>query len=66
MKPVLQPNVPQGPVTLVAVAGNAMEVISTLRQQGRQVVPAKAVDTVPEPVACHADLQLLHLGGSKL
>ncbi|MEG2088046.1 MAG: hypothetical protein RR022_07570, partial [Angelakisella sp.] len=43
-----------------------MEVISTLRQQGRQVVTVQAADTVPEPVACHADLQLLHLGGSKL
>lgn len=66
MNAIQQPNLPQNAVALVAVSGCDAQILQSLRQQGIELLVIGPAKTLPPPVASHADLQLLHLGGNKL
>lgn len=66
MKPVFTPNLPDGPVGLVAVSAQAPDVVATLVGQGIEAVKIAPTSNLPWPVASHADLQLLHLGQNRV
>lgn len=63
---VKHPNLPQSAVTVAAVSGCCPEIVQGLRQQGIEPLAVWPARTLPSPVSSHADLQLLHLGGSKV
>lgn len=60
------PNLPQDKIALAAVSSTATEAIAALAREGIDVIEIEPVSGLPAPVASHADLQLLHLGGNKL
>lgn len=61
---IKNPNLPEGKVTVAAVSSQAKEVIDTLQSAKICVVPVDPCSNLPEGIASHADLQLLHLGGN--
>ncbi len=63
MKFIEKPNFPQGNAIVTAVSSEAKDVISALESAKIAVVPIEPNDNLPEGIASHADLQLLHLGG---
>ncbi|MBQ4546820.1 MAG: hypothetical protein IJA17_06650 [Oscillospiraceae bacterium] len=63
---VKKPNFPTGNVTVTAVSSEAENVISALQSAKIAVVPVEPNPNLPEGIASHADLQLLHLGGNSV
>lgn len=62
MNYVKNPNFPSGNVTVAAVSSEAEDVISALNSAKIAVVPIEPNTNLPEGIASHADLQILHLG----
>lgn len=61
-----RPNLPEGKVTLCVMSGKYPLFCRALEALGVEVLPAGPSPNLPEPVACHGDLQLCHLGGADL
>lgn len=59
---VERPNLPSAPVTLVVVSDAEPKVIDNLQKLGIRTIVCESNDSLPEPIARHADLQCLHLG----
>lgn len=53
-------------MTLAAVSGAVPWLAQALRQEGIEVLETQRLMTLPPPLADHADLQLLHLGGNRV
>ncbi len=66
MKYIENPNLPKGKVTVVAVSSEAEDVISALESAKIAVIPVEPYENLPLGIASHADLQLMHLGGSRV
>ena len=66
MNYIEKPNFPSGNVTVTAVSAEAKDVISALESAKIAVVPVDPFENLPEGIASHADLQILHLGGKSL
>lgn len=66
MKYIERPNFPKGRVVAAAVSAEAKDVRAALESAKIAVVPVDPCSNLPEGIASHADLQLLHLGGNKL
>lgn len=64
MKYIKQPNLPQNPVSLVAVGRSAGESIRKLNEKGIETIIIPDNPLLPEPVKSHADLQILHMGNN--
>lgn len=62
MKYIEKPNFPKGNTIVAAVSSEAKDVISALESAKIAVVPIEPCNNLPEGIASHADLQLLHLG----
>lgn len=60
------PNLPQGQVSVVAVSSEYPQIISALQKKGISVLQIEPCLQLDEPVASHADMQLLHLGKNKI
>ena len=60
------PNFPKGNITVAAVSSEAEDVISALQSAKIAVVPVEPNENLPEGIASHADLQILHLGGNSV
>ena len=63
---VKNPNFPSKNITVAAVSSEAEDVISALQSAKIAVVPVEPNENLPTGIASHADLQILHLGGSSL
>ena len=61
-----KPNFPLKNVTVAAVSSEAEDVISALQSAKIAVVPVEPYKELPEGIASHADLQILHLGGNSV
>ncbi|MBQ7875650.1 MAG: hypothetical protein IJ306_10955 [Oscillospiraceae bacterium] len=59
---VKNPNFPNGNVTVAAVSSEAEGVISALESAKIAVIPVESCSELPDGIASHADLQILHLG----
>lgn len=66
MNYVSAPNFPKGKVTVAAVSAEAKGVREALESAKIAVVPVDPCSNLPEGIASHADLQLLHLGGNSI
>lgn len=66
MEYIKSPNFPDGKVTAAAVSSQAKDVIDALQSAKICVIPVDPCSNLPEGIACHADLQLLHLGGNSV
>lgn len=62
MKYIKYPNLPQNPVSLVALSNSAGESIRKLNDKGIETIIIPDNPLLPEPVKSHADLQILHMG----
>lgn len=62
MKFVKKPNLPESPVSLVAISSAAGEAKKKLNLLGINTLEVAPVNGLPEGIASHADLQLLHFG----
>ena len=62
MKYIENPNFPKGHVIVSAVSSEAEDVISALESAKIAVVPVEPCSELPDGIASHADLQILHLG----
>ena len=60
------PLLPKSKVTLCCVSCKATEVIAALRARGIEVLEMPESRILPRPIASHADVQLLPLGGNRL
>lgn len=60
------PNFPKGKVTAAAVSSEAEDIISALESAKIASVPVEINENLPTGIASHADLQILHLGGSSV
>ena len=58
------PNLPESRVTGVAIGSGAGEAIEKLRSLGIKTWIIPPDMRLPEPIAAHADIQMLHLGGN--
>lgn len=56
-----KPNLPAGDVTTVAISEDATKAIKKLNSIGINTIKIKKSHLLPQPVASHADLQLLHI-----
>lgn len=63
---IKNPNLPEGRVTTAAVSAQAHSVIEALQSAKICVIPVEPCPDLPEGIASHADLQLLHLGGNSV
>ena len=63
---IKNPNLPEGRVTAAAVSAQAHSVIEALQSAKICVMPVEPCLDLPEGIASHADLQLLHLGGNSV
>lgn len=63
---IKNPNLPEGRVTTAAVSAQAHSVIEALQFAKICVIPVEPCLDLPEGIASHADLQLLHLGGNSV
>ena len=63
---VKNPNFPSGNVTVAAVSSEAEDVISALESAKIAAVPVEPCKDLPDGIASHADLQILHLGGNSV
>ncbi len=63
---VKKPNLPKGEVSAVAISEDAHDAINKLNSLGIITYKIKKSDKLPLPVSSHADLQLLHLGQSRI
>ncbi|MBR3610718.1 MAG: hypothetical protein IKL57_04545 [Oscillospiraceae bacterium] len=61
-----KPNFPKGHAIVAAVSSEADDVICALESAKIAVVPVEPCQNLPEGIASHADLQLLHLGGKSV
>lgn len=59
---VTSPHLPSGKVTVAAVSSENKEVITALQQLNIEVLEVKPTNRLDEPVASHADMQILPLG----
>ena len=66
MNYVKNPNFPDKNVIAAAVSAEAKDVISALESAKIAVVPVEPNENLPEGIASHADLQILHLGGNSV
>ena len=66
MNYVSNPNFPKGKVTVAAVSTEAKNVREALESAKIAVVPIDPCSNLPEGIASHADLQLLHLGSNSI
>lgn len=66
MNYIKEPNLPQGKVTLCAVSAQEVEIITSLKKWGLNVIPVNPIEQLDLPVASHADMQLYHAGGERL
>ena len=66
MNYIENPNFPKGKSTVVAVSSEAKDVIDALQSAKICVVPVDPCSSLPEGIASHADLQLLHLGSNSM
>lgn len=58
------PNFPLNPVTLAVVSGAFPQLHTALNKLGIQTIPTEPSRFLSPPVAQHADLQCMHLGGN--
>ncbi|MBR5502307.1 MAG: hypothetical protein IKV55_04665, partial [Oscillospiraceae bacterium] len=63
---ITAPLLPKSDVSLCCVSCEATEVIAALRQRGITVLEMPRSERLPYPIASHADVQLLPLGGNRL
>lgn len=63
---IKKPNFPEGHVTVAAVSSEAEDVISALESTKIAAIPVEPCPDLPEGIASHADLQILHLGGNSV
>ncbi len=63
---VKNPNFPSKNITAAAVSSEADDVISALQSAKIAVIPVDPNKNLPEGIASHADLQILHLGGNSV
>lgn len=56
-----KPNLPTGDVTTVAISEDAAQAIYKLNSLGINTIKIKKSSLLPQPVASHTDLQLLHV-----
>ena len=66
MNYVKSPNFPNGNITVASVSSEAKDVISALESAKIAVIPVEPCADLPEGIASHADLQILHLGGNSV
>lgn len=66
MRFVQNSNLPEGPVRLCAVGERYGMLIAALEARGIACLRVPEYPGLPAPVACHADLQLCHLGGARI
>ena len=66
MNYIKNPNFPEHNVIAAAVSSEAEDVISALESAKIAVIPVEPNENLPDGIASHADLQILHLGGKKL
>ncbi len=66
MNYIKKPNFPDKNVIAAAVSSEAENVISALESAKIAVIPIKPNEDLPQGIASHADLQLLHLGGNSV
>ena len=64
MNYIKRPNLPQNPVSLVAISHSAGESIANLNNRGIKTILIPDNPMLPEPVKSHADLQILHMGNN--
>lgn len=62
---IQKPNLPTGEVCTVAISADAEKAIKKLNMLGIETIPIFKNALLPEPVASHADLQLLHMKENK-
>lgn len=60
------PNLPEHTVTLAVVSGEFPKIIEALNQRGIQTIQTHKSTFLSAPVAQHADLQCIHLGGKSV
>ena len=66
MNYIEKPNFPKGRVVAAAVSAEAKDVRAALESAKIAVVPVDQCSNLPDGIASHADLQLLHLGGNRI
>lgn len=62
MNYIKNPNFPTGNVMVAAVSSEAKDIISALESSKIAVIPVEPNQNLPEGIASHADLQIIHLG----
>lgn len=60
------PNCPQGPVTLAAIGAPYRNAREALQALGIHTLLLTADQRLPDPIAAHADMLLVHLGGNEV
>ncbi|MEA5051349.1 MAG: hypothetical protein VB021_07725 [Oscillospiraceae bacterium] len=63
MRFIKTPNLPSGAVCFALVSARAKDVIAALERRGIEVLPVGDAPNLPQPIASHADVNCLHLGG---
>ena len=63
---IINPNLPAGEVSAVAISANAEKAIRKLHSLNINTYIINSNPKLPEPVNSHADLQMLHLGGESV
>lgn len=66
MNYIENPNLPKGKVTVAAVSSEAKDIIDALQSAKICIVPVDPCSKLPEGIASHADLQILHLEGNSV
>lgn len=66
-RPLTLPNLPQGPVSAVAISQRAPESVrKSLENLGIRIVTVTPYSRLPVPEQCHPDMLLAHLGGCRI
>lgn len=60
------PHLPLGRVSLCAVSAQYPHIVQALKGQGIGVIEVPPNPNLPAPVACHADMNLMHFGGEAI
>lgn len=63
---IKNPNLPDKGIMVAAVSSEAKDVISALESAKIAVIPVDPNQNLPDGIASHADLQILHLGKNSL
>ena len=66
IKYVEKPNLPENPVETVAISETAGEAIKKTEALGIKTIRISPCGNLNDGIACHADLQLIHIGNNKV